>query len=81
MSLLDSYAGLVVSCMRGRFSGQGGVVLVPWFVRCFRVGRVSRIMFFLELVLLGRNFRQFYPGILFPQSSAKCSSGRIALLQ
>ena len=52
MSLLDSYTGLVVSCMRGRFSRQGGVALVPWFVRCFRMGGILRFMFFLESVLL-----------------------------
>ena len=52
MSLLDSYTGLVVSCMGGRFSRQGGVVLVLWFVRCFRVGSISRFMFFLEVILL-----------------------------
>ena len=71
MSLLDSYTGLVVSCMRGRFSRQGRVVLVPWFVRCFRVGSISRFMFlsqfYFEEILDGLVLRFYFTS---PQRNA-----------
>lgn len=52
MNLLDSYARLIISYMKGRVQRLGGVALVPWFVRCFTVGSISRFMFFVKLVLL-----------------------------